>query len=105
MPYPGTELHRMAKAGEHGLQLIERDYSKYQRYNSAVMIVNGILPEEMIELQLLGLSQIYSVWWRVLPMIRRHGLKAVLPPAVAALKLRARKFINRLLLRPAKSAT
>lgn len=96
MPYPGTELHRMAKAGEHGLELIERDYSKYQRYNSAVMIVNGISPEEMIELQMLGLSQIYSVWWRILPMVRRHGIRAIIPPAIAAAKLRVRKFFGRL---------
>jgi anaerobic magnesium-protoporphyrin IX monomethyl ester cyclase len=97
MPYPGIELHRMAKAGEHGLELIEKDYSKYQRYNSAVMIVNGIGPEEMIELQMLGLSQIYSVWWRILPMIRRHGIKAIIPPAISALKLRTRKIFEKLI--------
>ena len=81
IPYPGTELYRMAENGLHGLKLIERDFSKYQRYASAVMEVNGILPAELTRLQREGLRRIYSCWWRILPLIRRLGILALIPPA------------------------
>lgn len=74
MPYPGTEMHRMAETGRHGLRLVEHDYAKYQRYGSAVMEVNGIAPDELIEIQKKALIQIYSCWWRIIPVIRRFGL-------------------------------
>jgi radical SAM superfamily enzyme YgiQ (UPF0313 family) len=79
-PYPGTELYRMAKEGRHGLKLVDEDFSHYQRYGVSVMEVNGIKPAEMVELQKKGLRRIYSCWWRVYPMIRRHGLLALLDP-------------------------
>ncbi|MBF0587592.1 MAG: radical SAM protein [Magnetococcales bacterium] len=78
VPYPGTELAEMAKRGEHGLELLSEDYARYQRYSDGVLKVNGITPEELVELQRDGLRRIYSHWWRVLPTIRRHGLKNVL---------------------------
>lgn len=74
MPYPGTELLRMAENNEYGLKLLERDFSKYQRYESAVMEVNGITPAELIALQKKGLLKIYSKWWRIIPVFRRFGL-------------------------------
>ncbi len=79
IPYPGTELLRMAKANQHGLKLIDTDFANYQRYGSAVMEINGIKPEELVELQKKGLRRIYSCWWRFIPMLRRHGIKALLP--------------------------
>ena len=51
MPYPGSEMYEMALKGEHGLKLETQDFSKYQRYNSAVMTVNGISPDELLRLQ------------------------------------------------------
>ena len=86
MPYPGTELRAMAERGEHGLKLLERDFSKLQRYGSAVMEVNGLTPADLIELQQEGLRRIYSCWWRILPMIRRHGLLSLLPPLLGLVK-------------------
>ena len=71
----------MAENGLHGLKLIERDFSKYQRYASAVMEVNGILPDELTRLQREGLRRIYSCWWRILPLIRRLGILALIPSA------------------------
>ena len=78
IPYPGTEMLKMAEAGEHGLKLVERDFSKYQRYGSGVMEVNGISPQELIQLQKRALLRTYSCWWRVLPVIKRFGLKTCL---------------------------
>lgn len=84
MPYPGTEMLRMAEAGLHGLKLLERDFARYQRYDSAVMEVNGIGPEELIALQKKALIRIYSCWWRVIPVIKRFGLKTVLLTGLGA---------------------
>lgn len=94
MPYPGTELMKMAERGEHGLVLLNRDFSRYQRYDSAVMEVNGITPEELIALQKKGLLRIYLKWWRWLPIIRRFGLRTVVNTGITTLAaLFARKKI------------
>ncbi|HEY5996489.1 MAG TPA: radical SAM protein [Candidatus Deferrimicrobiaceae bacterium] len=85
MPYPGTELHRMAVRGEHGLELLSNDYSRYQRYGSAVMSVNGIGPEALLRLQRIGLLKIYLVPWRLIPVIKRMGILSLLPPVGSAL--------------------
>lgn len=85
IPYPGTELYRMAEKGEYGLKLLTKDFSKYQRYDSAVMQVNDIKPEEIIRLQKLGLMKIYLCWWRIWPMIKRHGLISLIFPALGAI--------------------
>lgn len=73
-PYPGTELYNMAKKGEHGLKLITEDFSKYRRYGSAVMAVNDLSPQDLIELQNDGFVSIYSAPWRIIPMIKKSGL-------------------------------
>lgn len=84
MPYPGTELYDMAIRGEHGLKLLTDDFSKFQRYGSAVMEVNGISPKEMLRLQKVGLLRIYAVPWRLIPVIRRMGIRALLVPIIEA---------------------
>lgn len=94
MPYPGTEMRRMAEAGQHGLKLLETDYSHYQRYGSAVMSVNGLSPEELVKLQTVGLSRIYSCYWRFIPMLKRHGIRAIAAPALEAIKLRIKRGLG-----------
>ncbi len=85
MPYPGTEMYNMALKGEHGLKLVNNDFSTYQRYGSSVMEINGIKPEEIIALQKRGLLKIYLCWWRIWPMLKRHGIKSTIMPFVKAL--------------------
>lgn len=96
MPYPGTEMYHMAKNNEHGLKLMSDNFSEYQRYDSAVMEVNGIKPAELIVLQKKGLIRIYSCWWRFLPMLKRHGIVSLIRPFIGAL-------ISILFSRPSKS--
>jgi anaerobic magnesium-protoporphyrin IX monomethyl ester cyclase len=86
MPYPGTEMWDMARQHQHGLKLVTEDFSQYQRYGYAVMEVNGMKPDELVVLQKHGLMRIYSCWWRVWPMIKRHGLKVLWSPAWDAAK-------------------
>lgn len=84
IPYPGTEMYDMALKGEHGLKLETQDFSRYQRYNSAVMTVNGISPEEMLKLQKRGLLKIYLVPWRIMPILKRFGFAALIQPFLEA---------------------
>ncbi|MBN2407381.1 MAG: B12-binding domain-containing radical SAM protein [Elusimicrobia bacterium] len=80
IPYPGTEFFEMAKKQEHGLRLVTEDFSKYQRYNSAVLSVNGMSPDDIMELQKTGLLRIYSSVWRIWPVLKRFSLLALIRP-------------------------
>ncbi len=78
IPYPGTELYEMAKKGEYGLKLITDDFSQFRRYNSAVMYVGDLSPEELIRIQNDAIASIYLAPWRLLPMLKRSGLSGFL---------------------------
>ncbi|MFA5095968.1 MAG: radical SAM protein, partial [Candidatus Omnitrophota bacterium] len=80
MPYPGTEFYAMAKKGEYGLKLHTEDFSKYQRYGSAVLSVGKLTPEELIRLQKVGLLKIYLTSWRIWPMLKRVKLSSLFLP-------------------------
>lgn len=86
MPYPGTEMWDMARQNQNGLKLLTEDFAQYQRYGHAVMQVNGMTPDELVALQKQGLMRIYSCWWRVWPMLKRHGFKALWSPAWDAVR-------------------
>ena len=92
MPYPGTEFYEMARKGECGLRLHTEDFSKYQRYDSAVLSVNSISPEEFIYFQKIGLLKIYLTPWRIFPAIKRFGILALISPLFAAIKSIFNKF-------------
>ncbi|OHB72176.1 MAG: hypothetical protein A2W17_00935 [Planctomycetes bacterium RBG_16_41_13] len=85
MPYPGTEFYEMAKKGEYGLKLHTEDFSKYQRYGSAVLTVNDMNPEDLLRLQRMGLFKIYLTPWRIWPMLKRVRLTSLIVPAILAL--------------------
>lgn len=73
MPYPGTELYYMAKNEMYDLKLIIDDFSKFRRYNSAVMKVGNLSPEELIKLQNDAFASIYLAYWRWIPVLRKSG--------------------------------
>lgn len=97
MPYPGTELYEMALRGDHGLKLLTQDFSQYQRYGSAVLEVNGITPKEMLRLQQVGLIKIYSVPWRLIPVLRRMGIRSLIKPAVSAVVALIQETVSKVL--------
>lgn len=74
VPYPGTEFHDMAVDGSHGIELMTKDFSEYRRYGSAVTSVNGLSPDDLIDLQNEGFVKIYSAPWRWRPMLKKQGL-------------------------------
>ncbi|MBF0169147.1 MAG: B12-binding domain-containing radical SAM protein [Alphaproteobacteria bacterium] len=78
VPYPGTELHRMAVSGEHGMKLLSEDFSQYRRYGTAVTEVNGLSPQDLVNLQNEGFLTFYSAPWRWKAMWVKHGFIGVL---------------------------
>ncbi len=74
VPYPGTELSEMAKAGQMALRLETENFSEYRRYNAAVMTVGELSPEDLIEIQNEAFASIYLAPWRWEPMIKKSGL-------------------------------
>jgi radical SAM superfamily enzyme YgiQ (UPF0313 family) len=74
VPYPGTELYEMAKKGEYGLKLMTEDFSKYRRYNTAVMSIGDLSPKNLVDIQNEAYASIYLPPWRWKPMIKKSGL-------------------------------
>jgi len=74
VPYPGTELYRMAKAGDAKLRLMTDDFSRFRRYNAAVMQVGDLTPEDLILLQNDAIASVSLAPWRWRPIIKRSGL-------------------------------
>lgn len=75
VPYPGTELYEMAKKGENGIRLETEDFSKYRRYNAAVMSVGNFSPNDLIRIQNEAFASIYCfVPERWEAMIAKSGI-------------------------------
>ena len=82
VPYPGTELRRMAEAGEHGLRLLERGWDEYRRYDGGVMEVNGQSPEDLQRLQRRALILMHLTPRKVWTIVRRFGFFNVVRSAL-----------------------
>ena len=87
VPYPGTEFGDMALEGTHGIKLLDRDFSRYLRYGSAVTKVGEIGPQELVEWQNWAFVRIYSAPWRWLPVLRKHGVVGFLMQALRVFRL------------------
>jgi anaerobic magnesium-protoporphyrin IX monomethyl ester cyclase len=74
VPYPGTELYRMAKAGEGGITLHSDDFSEYRRYGAAVTTIGDMTPKTLVELQNEGFLRIYMAPSRWRSMYGKHGI-------------------------------
>jgi radical SAM superfamily enzyme YgiQ (UPF0313 family) len=73
VPYPGTELLEMAQRKEHGLELVDSNYSKFRR-NIGVLKVGDLTPKDLSDLQNKGYASVYLSRWRIIPMLKRSGL-------------------------------
>lgn len=85
IPYPGTELLEIARKGEHGLKLIESDFSKFTRFAGGVMEVDGMKPEELWRLQTLAIFIIHSTPAKIAALIRHFGFWNLLRATAARL--------------------
>ncbi|MFH1836200.1 MAG: radical SAM protein [Methanobacteriota archaeon] len=77
-PYPGSELYELAKEGYGGLRLLTDDWSQYRRYGKAVMEMNDLKSEDLVNMQKKFYLRFYLrphiIWYN----IRRAGFKAAL---------------------------
>ena len=85
-PYPGTELYKMAKNREGGLNLLTSDFSQYRRYGNAVIEVNDLTRDDLIRLQKRGFLSFYLTPRRIYYNLKRAGIKAGFKNAIAFLK-------------------
>jgi len=92
VPYPGTELYEMAIGGQHGLKLLDDDFSHYRRYDAAVMQVGDLSPQDLMELQNDAFVSIYSAPWRWVPMIRKSGIRGAALTFGRVFKTFSKKF-------------
>jgi len=75
-PYPGSELYDLAKEGFGGLRLLTEDWKEYRRYGNAVMEMNDLSAEELVQLQKSLYKRFYLrpriIWYN----LKRAGFKA-----------------------------
>ena len=57
-PYPGTEMYEKTIRGE-GIHLITKDWKEFKRWGNAVVELDGIKREELIELQKKAMTEFY----------------------------------------------
>ena len=93
VPYPGTKFHEYAINEEHGMKIIDKDFSKYRRYGNAVTNVGDLSAQDLIDLQNEGFVRIYSAPWRWKPMFAKHGIIGGLLTLMRVFKLIIKKHI------------
>ena len=93
VPYPGTKFHDFAINEEHGMKIIDKDFSKYRRYGNAVTDVGDLSAQDLIDLQNEGFVRIYSAPWRWKPMFAKHGIIGGLLTLMRVFKLIIKKHI------------
>ncbi len=94
IPYPGTEFNDIATSGQHGVQLLSKDFSKYLRYGNAVTQIGDLTSKDLIELQNEGFVSIYSAPWRWKPMFQKHGVIGALLMLVRVARLYIQKSLR-----------
>ncbi len=85
-PYPGTELHRMTKKNIGGIGLLTNDFSQFKRYGEAVVEVNDLTREDLIDLQKKGFRMFYFSPRRIIYNLRRAGIRAAIVNSLAFLR-------------------
>jgi len=69
-PYPGTQLFQMAEEGE-GLHLVTRSWKEFKRWGNAVVELETVSRDKLIEWQKIAMMEFYAR-----PGIILHHLKA-----------------------------
>lgn len=78
-PYPGTVLEEMAKKGEGGMRLLSEDVEELRRFGNAVIEVNDLTKQDLINLQKVGLLRFYlSSPKRIFRNLTEAGFKSAI---------------------------
>ncbi len=85
-PYPGTELYQMIKKNIGGISLLTDDFSQFKRYGEAVIEVNDLTRENLINFQRKGFKMFYFSPRRIVYNLKRAGLRAAIINSLAFFK-------------------
>ena len=58
-PFPGTEYYEYAKSGVGGLSLLSSNWAEYRRWGNAVISVNDLAPNDLVNWQRKALLKFY----------------------------------------------
>lgn len=70
VPFPGTEIYRMAQNNECGYRLLSRDWSLYDKYGGQVLEIENLPLKTLQIFQLRGYMSIYLKNFRLLDFTR-----------------------------------
>ena len=102
-PYPETQLYDMAKKGE-GLCLTTDSWEEFRRWGNAVIELDGISREDLIEWQKIAMMEFYTsprvIWHHIKEFIKGDHTKFYYRPFLFGLKEFYRRKIKGLFKKP-----
>jgi len=66
VPYPGTDIYKMAKRGEGGYRLLSEDWSEYDKYGGKSLELEDLTYDELVKYQKLAYIKLYLKNFRIL---------------------------------------
>jgi anaerobic magnesium-protoporphyrin IX monomethyl ester cyclase len=70
VPYPGTEIGRMAEAGEGGYRLIAKDWNDYNKQIGDAVTFTGVDRCLLEKMQFMGYIRVFLKNWRLLDFVK-----------------------------------
>lgn len=70
VPYPGTEIYKMAKRGDGGYRILSEDWSKYDKYGGKALEIKNLSYEELEKFQKQAYINLYLKNFRIIDMSR-----------------------------------
>ncbi|MHC4870715.1 MAG: B12-binding domain-containing radical SAM protein [Planctomycetota bacterium] len=81
VPYPGTEIRKMALNGEGGYKLLSKDWSDYDKYLGNALELDNLNRKQLERLQIWGYLRFYLFNFRILSLfsfVKSHSKEALL---------------------------
>lgn len=69
-PYPGTPIHKMALNGEGGYKVLTSEWSKFDKYTSGALELEGFLLGKMKRFQIYCYLKMYVFNFRILDLLK-----------------------------------
>ena len=70
VPYPGTEIAKMAKRGEAGYRLLTEDWTEYDKYGARSLELKNLSYQELLKFQKKAYFKMYLKNFRLFDMLR-----------------------------------
>ncbi|MBF0399070.1 MAG: B12-binding domain-containing radical SAM protein, partial [Desulfobacterales bacterium] len=70
VPYPGTEIYKLAKAGKNGYIMISNNWKDFNKQIGNALELKGLNRKELERLQLLGYLKLYLSNFRIIELLK-----------------------------------